>query len=277
MKKYLLLFLVIFTSCKKDYKSTLETYVREDLKYKQEKIEYQLERIKLYANEEYHQYFTKEVYEEALALNKLFLDFEQKILDSKNLETTNSHLESLKKELIENYKENKYLKLEEFPKEIKNHKEKFDLLRKLKLLSYQTVYLHIGNPLKTSTGSGILLDDLAIRLNDSIVIVNFYSDHIKRGHGEDFDENSLKLYPNNENVEILYKDKNPIYSYFIKSKSDTIDVKMVLKSNDHSEYIFKNENEKIIVRDPKKLNENLNYNLETIRNQGLKDFLGKKY
>lgn len=99
MKKliYLISTLLLF-NCKNEYKLTLEKYLKEDLHFKQARIDYQLEEINLIDRE--YSYRRKIKYTKGTSrydsLTNYCLKFEKKTLQLNNLDSINFYGKKLK-------------------------------------------------------------------------------------------------------------------------------------------------------------------------------------
>ncbi|WP_196888309.1 hypothetical protein [Aureivirga sp. CE67] len=228
MKKYLLLFLIIFTSCKNEHKEILEDYVQEDLKYIQSKIDYKILHLKEKEKEQPRAYFESHL--RSNLFTELISQYEPKILKSENKDSINVFLSELESKIDSSFKESYY------PQKIKEISEKYDLLRKLKTINSKYIESRFGIKCfiihqKSSISS--------MRLTDSTVLLNITSG---RKDLERQRENVYEFYiyeisdVNKKRIEELDQEKNILDSYIIETKSDILNIDAFLKMNENPDF-----------------------------------------
>jgi hypothetical protein len=260
MKKYFILFLV-FISCKNEnhYETALKQYLKEDLGFKQARIDYQLEDLKFKSMERPREYHS--LYKDALFFNNLFVQFEKDILKTETTDSINLKFKSLKKTIKkEKHIYSKFIitELDKFPFPIESSIQKHKLLRNLKILNYKVNnrnLISLGGCNFTKSHPHIL----ATRLNDSIVLLNIYSEMIK-DYTKNFDNESItinNIEDNNKNkIDILKQFNDITESYFIKSKSDTLYLDATIKTVKEPGLLVAKNNSFIIVGQPKDFDKN---------------------
>ncbi|WP_196888311.1 hypothetical protein [Aureivirga sp. CE67] len=244
MKNFLLLFLIIFTSCNNEYKPALDNYVREDLNNKQSNIDLYLEALEVKSKEQPAIYL--EDYKLANVINSLLFEYEQKILNAKDLDAVNIYLNSLNDKLASEFKENPKVKSEKLPLKIENTRQKYDLLRQMKMMNFKIAGLELSNDLKELSNTSYVLP---IRLNDSLVMLNFYSELAKKDSDYGTESFEMKKLTDlkDQKIKILKRDSDIYETYFIKSKLDTFYINAVLKSNRKIERVVSKIDTTIVV------------------------------
>ncbi|MFD2917968.1 hypothetical protein [Psychroserpens luteus] len=260
MKK-LILILLVLSSCKNtnDYELALNEYIKEDLHFKQARINYQLEQFDIRSLEIPSDLNHKNKNKEAKILNKLCLRFENRVFNTKNLDTINKLLINLKTSILK--QKFTYLKfvekeVEELPIKLKSDLEKYNLLRKIKELNYRIngfdLNIYVSGMI---CGLGVNHSSvLATRINDNKVLINIYSE-IAKGYSKDFDKNSLSIKKlqdhNNNEVNILGRNDDIIESYIVETKSDTLYLDAILKTNELTGLLVSENNSYIIIGEHK--------------------------
>jgi len=247
MKKHIII-LLVFISCSKEnkYELALNKYLKNDLQFKQIKINHQIDIIRMRASQSKKRY--GEFYNRTKRFNELCLIFEKEALENDNKYFINTQLKTLK-DSLQNLD---IINLNNFPSKINNTIEKYDLLRLLKEFNYSTTQLVLSSDL-SNTLNNFYTDNpgvLALRLNENQVILNLYCEYVKE-FSSDFDYNSfqlIKLEDLNGN-KINYVSgilENTVKSYIIQSKSDTLYLEAMLKTKDEIGLVV-GENKSMIV------------------------------
>jgi len=95
MGKYIIVILIFF-SCKTEnkYETALNTYLKDDLHFKQSRIDYQIETLKRRAYRQQKRYGA--FYNNVKKMNEFCLDFEKKVLNIESIDIINTEYKTLK-------------------------------------------------------------------------------------------------------------------------------------------------------------------------------------
>lgn len=252
----------IFMSCfqENEYKTILDNYVKEDVAFNEHRKDYELASLKNLAEERPRE--VESMYKEAEQVNAVVSEFEKFLLKAEHVDSINSELKIIQ-DKISKLKLKHYSFLEEgFNIEpLKALSEKYELITTLKNLNfdrYNTIWVS-GCDLSTISSYKPKL--LASRLNDSIVVLNVYS-RLLRDYNRISDEQPKldvtinKEISANTFVGIHVKPQTSSAAYLIKSKSDTLFVDAMIKSNNMTKLIISKNSSYVTVGELKTFDEN---------------------
>lgn len=254
---YLSLLFLVACSDNNEYEAILKEYVGKDLIDNSNRRDYEIAYIKTLAEEQPMEF--EVMYKEALEINTLVSKFENYLLKANNIDSLNNELKNFRESIFKlNLDEYQFLEKGLDVEKITSLPEKYRLINRLKNLNFDRYNSMLIRVCDLSVISSYKPKILASRLNDSIVVLNIYSRFLR---DISVSEPSLDVTINkNVSAETFagfdIKPNNSSAAYVIKSKSDTLFVDAVIKTDNISKRIISKNSSYINVGDFKEFDEN---------------------
>jgi hypothetical protein len=262
IKQVLFLILPFFlVSCfgENEYEIALKEYVKEDKAINDNRKEYELASLKTYAEERPMEF--EALYIEAKKIHTIVSEFENFLLKSEDIDEINIECQEVKEKIAElNLQQFKFLKDEFTIKPLSKVSEKYNLISRLKNLNFDRYNILLSGGCNLSPRSSYKTRMLASRLNDSVVVLNIYS-RLLREYNFNDEGLSLDLSINgitNPSTFIGYyiRPSTSCAAYLVKSKSDTLFVDAILKTDELAKLVIAKNSSYIKVGELKEFEEN---------------------
>ncbi|WP_298894017.1 hypothetical protein [uncultured Psychroserpens sp.] len=259
-RRLFLLLPLFLVSCfqENEYKMVLEEYVDEDIRHNKNRKEYEVSSLESLAEERPEEF--ELMYEEAKNINVLVSEFESFILKSETVDAINVKLKFFKENISTlNLKEFSMLNEELDLQPLTRLSEKYKLLRKLKNINFERYNLLSSIGCDLSGISSYRAKMLASRLNDSVVVLNIFSRLLKQ-YNTNFDDLSINVSIKNNKtnafVGVNVKPSISYMAYLVKSRSDTLFIDAILKTNERAKLLVAKNSSYIYVGELKEFDEN---------------------
>lgn len=251
---------ILLVSClqENEYQTALKAYVDEDIRHNKNRKEYELASLKILAEERPEEF--ELMYEEAENINIIISEFESFILKSEAVDAINLKLRFFNENISTlNLKHFKMLNEELDLQPLTKLSEKYKLLRRLKTINFERYNLFRSMGCDLSGISSYRTKMLASRLNDSVVVLNVFSRLLKR-YNTNFDDLSIDVTVNqntkaNTYVGVNVKPSTSYMAYLVKSRSDTLFIDAIIKTNQRAKLLIAKNSSYIYVGELKEFDE----------------------
>ncbi|WP_299333492.1 hypothetical protein [uncultured Psychroserpens sp.] len=259
-KRLFLLLSLILVSCFQgnEYKTELEAYVDEDIRINKNRKEYEVSALEVLAEEKPQEF--EIMYKEAKNINFLVSEFESFVLKSESIDSINLKLNFFKENISTlNLKQFRMLNEELDLQSLTRLSEKYKLLSKLKSISFERYNILRSIGCDLSGISSYRTKMLASRLNDSVVVLNVFSRLLKQ-YNTNEDDLSLNVTINqnmkaNTFIGLHIKPITSYMAYLVKSRSDTLFVDAILRTNERAKLVIAKNSSYIYVGELKEFDE----------------------